>query len=387
MAAWKFTDDYLKTYPALASSILDALVFSDHALNGNAFTGTLDVNASGAALGTLGLIVNMTEIHVAGTVTNADNTLTVSFQSTDADAFRTGVANAIPIIGGEITKAASMGIDNITKTTDTADDGPTKDQFDLNVELAVGSSTVTIVSQVPMNGGLFSLEGTFENVGIGLDDLNFLMGSLASGNAWFPTEQLGPYMKGQTSFGLLSMGITAFVRLEPSFSLAISSISVSVGISKLPLMGQSLYLDPLAVWVTVVDPMGKAAASWGLQGSVKLLNYANQGVSGLTNPDFVFDFAMTFPNPPTYPNFLLNGTLENPASKSVNVMLQDLLGSSTDVGLSTDLTVNSFEFDTSADVTTGTISEFSTSIAMSGGFGLLKDFDLEEVAISVSYSS
>src|SRR5262245_29631573 len=157
MATWKFTDDYGTQYPALAGSILNLLVFSDHTITGTTFTGTLDVTATGAALATLGQIVNMTSIAVGGTVTSANNTLTVSLASSDTTAFTAGVAQSIPLIGGSITQNASLTIDTVVTTTDDPDEGPTTDQFNLNVTFAVGSHSVTIVSQVPMNDGFISL--------------------------------------------------------------------------------------------------------------------------------------------------------------------------------------------------------------------------------------
>ncbi|MBV9107827.1 MAG: hypothetical protein JO306_00295 [Gemmatimonadetes bacterium] len=70
----------------------------------------------------------------------------------------------------------------------------------------------------------------------------------------------------------------------------------------------------------------------------------------------------------------------------MNVMLQDLMGPSTNIGLADDLTVNTFEFDTTANVTTGTISDFSTTIAMSGAIGLFEQLTLESFAVAVVYT-
>lgn len=384
MATWKFTDDYGAQYPALASSVLSMLVFDSHALNGTAFTGVLDVAASGASLGTLGALVGMQTIAVSGTVTNDNTTLTVSLQSTDAAGFRSGIANSIPLIGGSITQAASMTENTVCTVTDTADDGPQTDDITLHVTLAVGTASVTIACQVPMNGGFFSLTGDFTGVGISLNDLNFLMGSLASGNSWFPTQQLAPYTAGSPSFGLLSMTLTGYVVLSP-LSVSMSSVTVRVGISALPLMPTALYMDPLGVWVTVTNPTGAAAAHWGLEGAVKLCNYANPGPAGLSNPDFEFDFSMSFPTQADN-SFGVSGALQNPSSKSVNVMLQDLMGPSTNIGIANDLTVNTFEFDTTASVTTGTITDFSTTVAMSGSFGLFEQFSMESFSVAVVYT-
>lgn len=385
MADWKFTDDYKTNYPALENSILNLLVFSQHTINGTTFTGTLDVAATGVALRVLSLIVNLQSIDVTGTVSESNNTLTVEFTSSNAQAFLDGVANSIPLLGNSVTKAASMAVKTVTNKSQTEDDDPTTDDFLLNVTMQVGSSQVDVAATIPMNGGFFSLTGEFTGVGIQLSDLNFLMGSLASGESWFPAQQLGPYNQGSPSYGLLSLGLTGYVILDPSFSIVISSVTVMVGISQLPLYDTKMYLDPLGVWCTVNDPVNNAHVAWGLSGAVKLLNYNNQGPPGLSNPDFTFNFDMGFPVPPDQPNFSFSSYLDNPDNNSVNLMLQDLLGSGTDVGLSSNLTINSFTLDSTADVTTGKISDFSTSIQMSGGFGLLSSFDLEQISIDVTY--
>ncbi|MFZ2449785.1 MAG: hypothetical protein WAW36_04615 [Methylovulum miyakonense] len=388
MANWKFTDQYGSTYPSLQYSILSLLVFSEHSLNGNDFTGTLDVNATGTALSTIGTMLGMGSIPLSGTVDATGASLTVSLRSTNDQDFTQAIANCIPLIGGSITKNAWLDINTVSSQTDPEGDSPPTDVFNLGVTIAIGSASVDINTQVPMNGGFFYLSGEFTGVGISLNDLNFLMGPLAEGNAWFPSTELGPYSAGQTSFGLLSMSLLCYVTLAPSFSISINSVNVEVGISKLPLMGNALYLDPLGVWVTVTNPTSDAAVTWGLLGSVKLCNYANPGPVGLSDPDFTFDFTMTFPSS-TDNTFGIAAYLENPAGKSVNVMLQDLMGQGTNVGIGDNITVNSFEFDTSADVSTGTINEFSTSIVMSGGFGLFEKIPLsvEQLSISVAYSA
>lgn len=384
MADWKFTDDYETDYPALENSILSLLVFSQHSINGTIFTGTLDVAATGVALRVISLIVDLQSIDVAGTVTESNDTLTVEFTSTNAQAFIDGVSQTIPLLEYPVTQAASMSIKTVTDQAQTSEDIPTTDDYLLNVTMQIGSSQVDVASTIPMNGGFFSLTGVFTGVGIQLSDLNFLMGSLATGEAWFPSQELGPYDEGTPSYGLLSMGLTGFVILEPDFSIVMSSVTVMVGISQLSIFDVKMYLDPLGVWVTVNDPVNNANVQWGLSGTVKLLNYNNQGLGGLSAPDFTFDFDMGFPTPDEQ-NFAFSSYLGNPDSNPVNLMLQDLMGQSTDVGLSDSLTINSFTLDSTANINTGEISDFSTSINMSGGFGLFTSFDLEEIAIDVTF--
>lgn len=381
---WKFTDDYLAQYPALKQSILSHLDFSSHTLGGTAFTGVLDVASTGVALSTLGAMLGLTQIAVSGTVTVSGDTLTVQFGSTDAVAFQQGAAASLPLIGSAIT-AAGMEVLTKVSTKDDPDVGPGTDAIDFKVTFAVAQATATIVAQVPMNGGVMSLTGTFEGIGIQLSDLNFLFGKMGSVTQWFPGDKLTPYTSGSPSFGLIGMTLTGFITLTPKFTFSLSAVTVVVGIQKLPLMDTKLYMDPLGVWITVTDPLGTPDVSWGLEGAIKLCNYANPGPGGLSKPDFIFDFSMGFPTA-TNKDFTVSGLFENPDSLTVGVMIQDLLGPGTDVGIGKTLTIDEFQFDATADVSSGKITDFSTSIAMSGGFGLLENFDLEEIAISITYT-
>jgi len=210
-----------------------------------------------------------------------------------------------------------------------------------------------------MNGGVLSFSGDASNLSLSaLDDLNFLMGSLANGNQWFPTDELKPYTDDSPRFCLLDLSFTAFISLDAQVKSSISSISVTVGIIQLPLLGEKLYMDPLGVMITLSDTsVGMLpTCTWGLKGAIKLCDYTNQGIGGLDSPDFEFDYAMSFPNLPLYPDFSISGDLENPSDSSVNKMLQDLISPDLDVGLADELTVNSFTFDTTANTTDGTIS-------------------------------
>jgi len=377
MASWTFVTDYGAQYPALKSSVLNLLVFSEHTLNGTAFTGTLDVAASGAALGTIGKLLGLTSIAMAGEVTNAGNTLTVTLASSDAKAIRDGIAASIPLLGKQVT-AASMSIDTVTTPKDDPDTGPQKENFDFSATLAIGSRSVTISTQVPMNGGLFIIEGTFVNVGITLQDLSFLMGSLGTGNQWFPSSQLGPYNQGQPALSLLGLSLTVYVNLSP-FKVALSSVAVGIGITGIDLLNKKLYLNPIGVWATVEDPTGSPTVEWAIEGAIALCNFGRPG--DYQNPDFTFAFAMNLTN------FLLSGEFENPYNLTIDVMLQDLLGQSTNIGLPKTLTLDKFDFEAAADKSTGKLTEFSTNVAMSGGFGLFENFDLEEIAISVAYAA
>ncbi len=377
MASWTFVTDYGAQYPALKSSVLNLLVFSEHALNGTAFTGTLDVAASGAALGTIGRLLGLASIKVAGQVTSVSNTLTVTLASTDADALRNGIAASIPLIGKQVT-AASMSINTVTTSKDDPDTGPQTDNFDFSVTLAIGSRSVTVSTQVPMNGGLFTIEGTFVNVGVTLKDLSFLMGTLGTGDKWFPSSQLGPYNQGQPALSLLGLSLTVYVNLSP-LSVSVSSVAVGIGITGIDLMGKKLYLNPIGVWATLEDPAGSPTVEWAIEGATALCNYDRPG--DYQHPDFTFDFAMDLSN------FALSGEFENPYNLTIDVMLQDLLGQGTNIGIPKTLTLDKFDFEAAADKSTGKLTEFSTDVAMSGGFGLFENFDLEEISISVAYAA
>ena len=374
MAFWKFTDDYGVQYPALQSSVLGLLVFSDHTQTGTSFTGTLDVAASGSALATLAQMLNVASIDVTGQVTNANNRLTVGLTSTEATAFRDGIAASIPLLGKQVT-AAHMSVQTVVTTQDTADTGPHTDDLDLSVTVAVGSSSVTLTAGVPMNGGLFIVDGTFENVGIGLQDIQFLMGSLSNGD-WFPATQLGPYARGGPALSLLGISLAVYVTLSP-FTVAVSSVSAGIGITGIDLFSQRLYLNPIGVWV-LVDPTGPTV-DWAIEGAIVLCNYARPG--DYQHPDFAFDFAMDLTE------FTISGQLENPDKLTVNTLLQDLLGAGTSVGLDSNLTIDKFDFSAAADKGAGQLTEFSFDVVMSGGFGLFTQLDIEEISISMEYSA
>jgi hypothetical protein len=376
MPAWKFTDDYGTQYPALNSSILSLLVFSEHTIAGTNFTGTLDVAASGAAMATIGAIVNLTSIGITGTVTNENNILNVTLTTPDHAPFIAGISSKIPLIGPSVTRDAWIEFETLTATADDPDEGPQLDAIVLHLVLNIGNQPLSVTTQVPMNGGFFTITGDFSNIGITLDDLNFLMGGKGP-NQWFPGSELGPYYRNQPALSILRMSLTAFVNLKP-FSVQMSSVTVVIGITGIPLMDQALYLNPLAVWVTVTEPVSDPQASWGIEGAIVLCNYADRG--NYKSPDFSFEFVLGLTD------FTISGQLENPSNKSINVMLQDLLGQGTSVGLGNNLTVNAFTFDAEADKTTGTIAAFSTEIALSGGFGLFPSFDIERFSMALTYS-
>lgn len=382
MAAYRFTDDYQARYPALQNSILSLLVFADHALSGTAFSGTLDVAASGPALEALGTLIDAAAIPVSGTVAEAGGSLTVALRSTNDAAFTAGVGANIPLIGSGVTKAAWMTIDVIAAAADPPGLPPGTDEIDLNVTLAIGSATLPVVSRIPMTGGFTILRGTFSGASITLGDIGFLLGGNPA--QWFPASDLGAYYTSDTALELLALSMVVYIGLGP-FSVSISSVSASIGIVAIPLLPPKLYLNPLAVVVIVTDPAGDAQAAYGLEGSVVLCNYARQGDPA--HPDFSFDMGLGLTGDGAARTFDLSGRFENPAQLPVTTLLKDLLDPSTDVGLSPSLTLAAFDFEADIVQQTGTLTSFSADIAMSGGFGLFSDFDLESISIAVEYQA
>jgi len=380
--SWTFVEDYGSQFPALKSSSLNFLVFSTHSISGTEFTGVLDVAASGAALSTIGAMLNVTSIAMKGTVTNADDTLTVSVASTDPQVFIAGITASIPLIANHV-RASGMSIDTISTTKDDPDEGPKQDNFDLSVTLQLSSSaSATIRAQVPMNGGVFTLDGTFQNVGITLPDLRFLMGKLGSGDNWFPASELGPYYndpKGKPALSLLGISLTLYATLSP-FTISVTSVEVGIGITGINLYDQRLYLNPIGVWITVADPLGDdTELTWAIEGTLALCNYQRPG--DYEHPDVRYDFAMDLTN------FAFTAAYERAAGVTINTMLQDLLGAGTDIGLPPSLTLDQFDFAASANKESGKLTEFSADIAMSGGFGLFANLDLDSISVSFAYSA
>lgn len=389
MSDWKFTDQYGSAYPALANnSILGVLVFDitgSSPVAGTSFTGALDLPKSGTALNILAALTGMTSIPFTGTVTTDNNTLTVSLTAGGA-AITQAFAAAIPIIGGSVCKNAVLSIDSVIPASLAADDCPATDTMGLGITIAVGSGTGTVVTQIPMSDGFFTLNGTFENFGIGLSDLNFLVPGSNNFSAGFPSAELGPYYNNETQLELLKLSFDVYVSADPSLSIEMSGIGVSIGITNLAIYQQALYLDPLAVWIHIADMnTPDPLYTWGLEGDFVLCNYNRPGDT--QNPDFTFNLNMAFPNPPQQPDFSLSGSYGNPYNQPVSQIVSDLIGQEVDLGIGNTITLEKFDFSTNANVTTGLISNFEFEIGMSGPFGLFESFQLNSFSLAVAYSS
>lgn len=391
MANWKFTDQYGKDYPALANSILALLIFDvpegGSPVSGTTFSAPLNLSATGKTMMVLDAITGLTSIPMTGTVTTADDTLTVSLKSTDDD-ITAAIAKLIPLIGGDITQKAWVSIDNVTPASATADDDPTTDEFDLNVTIAIGSGTGTLISQIPMSLGLFTLKAEFENFGIQLSELNFLAGGSNFATFFPDTLPASYYTPGSTALNLLSLDLALNISTSP-LSVSVATAGVSIGIVNIPLKPDALFLSPLAVWVHLTDPTGSPSATWGLDGSVNLYPYGKQTNPPSTDPDFAFEFQMEMPTKQD-PTFMISGNFDNPEDQSVATIISDLLNDgSFNTGIASTITLEKFDFTTAADTSKGTISEFSADIAMSSSFGLFQtqSLDVKDFSISITYEN
>lgn len=376
MASWKFTDDYGKQYPALTASVLGLLVFSDHSIDGEKFSGTIDFGATGAALGTLGKLAGLSSLAVSGTVTNANDTLTVKFAS-QGSSFQEGLAKTIPILGPKLS-AASLAVNTIAKTSENADEGPGTDKFAISITIPIGSASITLTSSVPMFGGTFAVDGTFTGVAITLEDVAYLTGKLSDGTSWFPGSQLGPYYSKGAALSLLGVEVMLGVTLSP-FAVNVLTVGIGIGLVGFALLDQKLYLSPLGVWALVTDPVNSPQVAWSIVGSLALCSYERPG--DYQDPDLSLDLAMDLTNR------TFSAQLENPSKISINTALQDLLGKGTSIVLPSELTLEAFDLEIAANKQSGSLSSFSADLTLSGGFGLLANLDLEEIRMSVAYNA
>ncbi|MEI9995233.1 MAG: hypothetical protein WDM91_11615 [Rhizomicrobium sp.] len=367
MPNWTFADDYAARYPALASSVLSLLVFSDHSLTGSAFAGTLDVAASGVALETLGQLSGATAIPLSGSVSDDDTTLTVTLASTTG-AFGLDAISAIPLLGPKIT-AVGMSVSTIAAASDSADTGPGTDDLSFSIALSLGGDTVTLAGAVPMNGGLCTIEVETTGIAIGIDDLDFLTSKVGAG--WFPADQLGPFS--QTSLTLIGLSVDLYLALDP-FSIAFASVAIGIGFTGQALIENVLYLSPLAVWVTIAAPDGAPTFTWALMGTLALCSHLRPG--NYQNPDLALDMSMDLNN------FAVSATLENEQSITVNTALQDLgVGS---IGLGDDIILTTLEMDITVD-SGGKATGFDLDVGMSGSLGLFSVLTVEKMELKMSY--
>lgn len=372
MADWKFADAYPQ-YPGLPGSVLGFLQFTTHAFTGIAFTGTLDLTTP-PGLAVFAQLAGVSSLALTGTVTDAGDTLTVNLTSTTDI---TAGLKQLPLIGPALVGGA-VSVRLVTKKSDDPDGEPATNAFTLSVTFKVASGSITLTGQVPLGDGLATLTGTTSGLGVALSDLDFLV---VGGGNWFPAKQLGPYAAGGPKLELVKVSLSVYVTVEPAFSVKPASVTVEVGITNIPLLSNRLYLNPLAVAVTVTGEPD-SPVKVGVVGDLAVCNYARPGDTG--KPDAVLDVQLGLTD------FSLLAELEVPEGETglaVGTLVSDLMGAKTDIGLPDTLTITTFHLNTQADTKTGKIDSFSTEIAMSGGFGLFTDFDLESFDLKLDYGA
>lgn len=395
MADWKFTDEYLVDYPALDNSILSVLVFdvdSGSPIDGTSFKAPLDLTASGTSLNVLSIMLGMTSIPVEGTVTTTDDTLNVSLYSTNNDDILAALADCLPLIGGSILQSASITIVNSTPANYTVEDDPVTDTFDINTTIAIGEGTGSVVTQVPLSSGMFTMSATFSGFGITLSDLDFLVPD-GTFTEMFPTTLPEAYYNPETtSLSLLSLELSLHVATSPSLDVSVGTVTTSIGIENLALLPDALFLNPLAVWVSITDPYSNPVASWGLTASVMLYPFGEQTNPPTAEPDFTFELDMEMPVGDST-TLTVDGEYSNPENLAVSRIICDLMNDgSYDTGIASTITLETFDFSSVADTSTGTVSEFVVDVGMSatnnGGtyVGLFtSSFGVQDFSITVTY--
>lgn len=371
MANWKFTDEYGSAFPMLQESLLASLQFSDHQLTGNDFTGTIDIAATGAAMETIGAFLQITLLRVSGTIRtdHAQLSIDLSTSQSPGDGITKQVTAALPLLKENIHSA--WLIMKTTVSTNEADEP--LDVFDIVINLSIGGHLVKLDTTIPMHGGFMVISAQPEGVGITLNDLNHLFGGGGGNNSWqsgYPSQ----YEKGSAGLFLLGITLDVLISLDPT-KITITSVTGTIGLVGVPLLEQRLYLNPLAVWLTVSGiTTDNTSVDYGLEGSLALVNYETPG--NYKNPDFAFNVGMDLKN------FSINGQLTNPEQKSIAQMISDFSGEKIELKTLDEMTIAQFDFAASTTKETGKISNFSFNLDIKGEFGRLKDFEIQEIKLS-----
>lgn len=398
MANWKFADDYATAYPSLGFGLLDFLVFSDHTITPATgpgtfdFTGTLDFTATGNALNVLSQLLgnSVTSLQMSGTITTTDDSFVLALTTSNISG--TQLAK-MPVFGKYITGVMVILNNTTANPTTTVPEPENVDDFSLNLAFmdnGGGKVAGNLIVQIPMSSGLCGLYADFNNLSIDLSDLDFLLPS-GEFSSYFPSDN--PFVNKclNESFNLLSIGLSLYVGLDTNntLSFAVSTLTVTVGIINIPVpynrqYPNALFLNPLAVSVSLSNFTGVLEKVWAIEGTLALYPSNCQTDPPSVIPDFTFDVGMSLPilgNP-----FSIGGYFENPTKLPVSTMLQDLFGPKTDIGITKDITITQFDFDASTDSKSGSISSFSMDVGMSDSFGQFRNFNLEGFNVSVAYS-
>lgn len=399
MTAWKFTDVYAPDYQVPDDSILSALVFDVpegiSPVSGEKFAANLDLSASGKTTRVLAAILGMKSLPMEGTVMASGADLNIALKSSNDAQMQAGLAR-LPLIGGSV-RSAELRVCARVRTAQAPADGAAAsamaaDVFEIEIGIEVGGHKGGLLMQIPKVEGQFTIGGTFQQLGVHLSDLDFLVPG-ASFAQMFPADlPTAYYNPGRTALDLLSLALTFDVTSAPAFSLSPSRVVVALGISDIALYSNALYLNPLAVNISVSNPLDKPGVTSGLTGSICLYPYGKQTSPPSVAQDFTFAMAAQMPDSKS-PTFSMTGSSANPQKLPVSTILCDLANNgSFDTGISERLVLEKFDFDAAVDSSSGTIDHFSVDMAMSaagtGGlyFGLFgAELGVKDFSIAVSY--
>ena len=374
MANWTFSNQYKDSYPDVTRTILGQLVFSEHTLQGNTFEGTVDIVATGAILSTLNGLLALGSFILKGTITTTADSLSAVLltDQTTGKGITKNFATAIPLLD-KVLKAAWIDLETeVAKKSGS----PYKETFVLDAAIQIGTHTVMLASDIPVNNGFMTISVQPQDLGVTLSDLNFLFGDSESGwQSSYPKQ----YDSG-TGLFLMEVSLSLYIGLSPR-TVMVYSVSVRFGLKGFPVIAGRLYLNPLAVIITLLNPSGVSGTKSldvSIQGDLALVNYSTPG--NYQNPDFDFDFGMDITH------FSIYGGLRNPKKNDIGLMISDLTGEKLNADYLSGLTIKEFDFAASTDPATGSIDSYSFAIDVEGEFGRLKYFEIEEIRLALSHS-
>jgi hypothetical protein len=393
MANWQFTDQYAAAFPGLNDSILATLIFDvpegTSPVTGTTFSAPLDLAATGTVMNVLSSLVGLQQIPMTGTVTTTNNTLTITLQSSNGAQIVAALAQCIPIVGGNIMQSASVNLNNVTPAAPAADAPATTDTFEIRANITVSGRSLLISAQVPMSEGTFTLQAEPQNFGVALSDLNFLLGGGGFAGLFPTTLPASWYSAGSTQLQLLTIGLSLYVVIKPKLSITVSNLLVGIGITNIPLYPNALFLNPLAVWLTIANPTSSPSVTAALSADALLYPYGQQTNPPTAKPDFTFGMHLQLPGKDDQ-TFSVSGNFDNPFNLPVSTIISDFMNSGGfNTGIGSNITLDALTFFTSANTATGTISAFNLNIAMSSPVGLFAtpDFGVQDFSITIDYTS
>lgn len=368
MATWKFSDQYGQDYPNIKSSLLNLLPFSKHNLDGDNFTGTIDLSEAGPIFSVLSFFLGISSIDVSGTITASDK-LNIVLKTVDAQSPTNPIAKAIAdkvVFLKKLLNGAYLDLQ--TTVTKSADDSP-QDVFDIAVSIKLGSVELDITSAIPIrNGFIFiKVEPKIGDHNISLKDLGGFFGD-SKGN-W--TDGFPQIFKDLNEFQLLEVSTSIYINKDQK-KVAVSSATVRLGVPDLTIT-DNIWFHPLGIWVTLLNPGSGTSTDFGIEGDLMIGQNHSQA-------DFDFFFSMDISTLELY------GRL-NPVDepKPVALLLKDVI--QTDLGMGETLKIDTFGFNAAYDKTAKKFNTYGFDIAMSGGFGLFKELDVESFTLTFDHTA